>query len=43
MNIKGTTNATNKYQLPSCLKCNYFQPRLGNKQVTLPEIVQLFK
>jgi hypothetical protein len=41
MNIKGTINATSKYQLLSCLKCkrNYLQPlRLGNNQVTLPEI-----
>ena len=44
MNIKVTVNATNKYQLLSCLKCNYFQPlRAGNHQVTLPEIIQLFK
>jgi hypothetical protein len=44
MNIKGTNNATNKYQLLGCLLRNYFQPlRLGSNQVTLPEIIELFK
>jgi len=46
MNITGAINATNKYQLLTCLKCklNYFKPlRLGNNQVTLPEIIEMFK